>query len=108
MRDESYVGSSDVLLPFLLGAATGAALALLYAPYSGRQTRELIKDGIARGTERTKEIRDRVVGRGREILDQASDAVERGRERLGAAVEAGREAFREEKAAMTGSMPSRS
>ena len=108
MRDETYVGTSDVLLPFLLGAATGAALALLYAPYSGKETRELLRDGISRGAEKTKELRDRVVGRGREILDQASDAMERSRERIGAAVEAGRDAFRDEKAAITGSMPSRS
>ena len=107
MRDATDVGS-DVLVPFLLGAATGAALALLYAPYSGRETRELLRDGIARGTERTKDLRDRVVGRGREILDQASDAVERGRDRINAAVDAGRDAFREEKASMTGAMSGRS
>jgi len=108
MREESYSETSDMLVPFLLGAATGAALALLYAPQSGRETREILREGFARGAERTREMKDRVMEKGREVLDQASDYAERGRERIGAAIDAGREAFREEKAALTGAMPGRS
>ena len=35
---------SDVLMAFLIGGATGAVLALLFAPRSGEETRELISD----------------------------------------------------------------
>jgi len=105
MREESYSETTDMLVPFLLGAATGAALALLYAPHSGRETREILRDGIARGAERTRELKDRMMERGREVLDQASEAAERGRERIGAAIDAGKETFREQKAALTGAMP---
>src|SRR5213593_4087137 len=37
-RDSS---ASDVLMAFLIGGATGAALALLFAPRSGEDTREM-------------------------------------------------------------------
>ncbi len=33
---------SDVLMAFLIGGVAGAALALLFAPRSGEETRELI------------------------------------------------------------------
>lgn len=42
--DKSTVG---LTIGFVLGAATGLALALLLTPKSGRQTRELIKDQVA-------------------------------------------------------------
>jgi len=41
MADERYEGSSNNLLYFLLGGLAGATVALLYAPRSGRETREL-------------------------------------------------------------------
>jgi len=51
-----------VLAAFLLGALAGAAVALLYAPASGEETRR------------------KVAGRAREGRDQAQRAFERGRE----------------------------
>ena len=41
MRDEGY-SSGSVLLSFLLGGVVGAGLALLFAPQSGRETRQKI------------------------------------------------------------------
>lgn len=105
MSDERNVNASGVILSFLLGGLTGAALAILFAPRSGRETRELLSERLRDGTERGRDFRDRVVSRGREIIDEASDFVhdqrdhiEKQRDRLAAAVEAGRQAYREEKA----------
>jgi gas vesicle protein len=58
---------------FVLGAAVGAAVALLYAPQSGRDTRQL----IARKTEQS---RDAIVDSSNEALDRGKDLLERGRE----------------------------
>jgi gas vesicle protein len=91
-------------LSFLLGGLTGAVLAVLYAPRSGKETREMLGEKIREGAERGRELRDRAMARGREALDEAADYVEKQREsldrrkeRLAAAVEAGRQAYREEK-----------
>ena len=74
--------AGSVLMAFVLGAAAGAAIALLYAPATGEETRRKLKDKARAGREKAEEMaRD-----GREFLS-------RQRENLGAAVERGREAF---------------
>ena len=103
MSDDRGSGSG-VILSFLLGGLTGAALAILFAPRSGEETREMLGGKIREGADRGRKIRDRAQARGREILEDASDYVENQREslekrrdRLSAAVDAGRQAFRDEK-----------
>ena len=77
---ENNGGSANVLLAFILGAIGGAAVALLYAPASGRETREYLgekaKEGRARAQEAAAKGRD-IVNQGRETLNQA---IEHGRE----------------------------
>jgi gas vesicle protein len=103
MSDDRGSGSS-VILSFLLGGLTGAALAILFAPRSGEETRELLSEKLRDGADRGRQWRDRTVARGREVLEDASgyvegkrEAIEKNRDRLAAAVEAGRKAFRDEK-----------
>ena len=103
MSDDRSSGSG-VILAFLLGGLTGAALAILFAPRSGEETREILGGKLREGAERGRKIRDRATARGREMLEDAADYVEnqrealdKRRERLSAAVEAGRQAFRDEK-----------
>lgn len=74
--------AGTVLMAFVLGAAAGAALALLYAPATGEETRRKIKEKARAGREKA----EAVAREGREFLS-------RQRENLGAAVERGREAF---------------
>jgi gas vesicle protein len=107
MSQNDGANASGVILAFLLGGLTGAALAILYAPRSGQETRDLLGEKIREGTERGRQLRDRATERGRELLDEASDymekqkeGIERRRDRIAAAVEAGRQAFREEKEKM--------
>ncbi len=105
MNDDRGANSSGVILSFLLGGLTGAALAILFAPRSGRETREILGERLRDTAERGRDLRERVKSRGREILDDAGEfvqeqreSIDKQRERLAAAVEAGRQAYREEKA----------
>jgi len=107
---------------FLAGLGVGALIGVLYAPKSGRETREDLAQGAREGSEylrargrqaaeqmgqmvdKGKEQMNQYIGRGREIMDrgraQWEDFVERGKNlvndqatRVGAAVDAGREAY---------------
>jgi gas vesicle protein len=82
---------------FLAGLGIGAILALLFAPQSGKETRDMI-------AQKASDSRDYVTSKSRELRDQADDLVERGKDRLAkekervsAAYDAGRQAYREEK-----------
>jgi gas vesicle protein len=104
MSDDRDAAASSVILSFLLGGMAGAALALLYAPRTGRETREYLGGKLRESAERGRELRDQAVEKGRTFLDDASGFVDRQREalddrkeRFGAAVEAGRQAYREER-----------
>jgi gas vesicle protein len=107
MSEDRSPAASSIVLSFLLGGLTGAALAILYAPRSGRETRDMLGERIREGAERGRELREKVSLRGREMLDDASEylerqkeGIERRKERLSAAVEAGRQAYRDEKEKM--------
>jgi len=106
-NDERDTGSSGVIMSFLLGALSGAALAILFAPRSGRETREILGEKLRESAERSRQLGQRAVEKGKEVAEEASSYVERVREaldkrrdRLAAAVEAGRQAYRDEKEKM--------
>lgn len=84
MAREEGSGSGSVMLAFLLGAVAGAAVALLFAPATGKETREYL-------SERAREGRQKAA----EAARQAREAIQRQQETLGAAIERGREAYRE-------------
>jgi len=84
MAKEQGSGAGSVLLAFILGAISGAAVALLYAPTSGRETREYLGDKAREGRERANKAAER----GREIINQ-------GRETLTTAIDRGREAYQQ-------------
>jgi gas vesicle protein len=104
MSDDRGSSASSTILAFLLGGLAGAAAAILLAPRSGRETRELLGERLREGAERGRELGGQVASRGRDVLDDAGEYVSRGKEtverqkdRLAAAFEAGRQAYREEK-----------
>jgi gas vesicle protein len=98
----------DKLLYFVAGAGIGAVLGLLFAPKSGRETREMIARGANEGrdfltskvTEGKQYIEDskrKVTDDFTSFLDRSKEAVQRQKEQLTAAFEAGKQAYREEK-----------
>jgi gas vesicle protein len=107
MSDDRGSGASGVILSFILGALSGAALAVLFAPRSGEETRDLLEEKLRESADRGKKMRDRAVDKGREVIEDANEYIEKQREtlekrrdRLAAAVEAGRQAYRDEKEKM--------
>jgi gas vesicle protein len=84
MSRDSGTGAGGVVLAFLVGAVAGAAVALLYAPATGRETRERLG-------ERAREGRDRAA----DAAARGRDAMNRGRETMANAIERGREAYHE-------------
>jgi len=85
-RDEG-AGAGSILLAFILGAVSGAAVALLYAPATGRETREYLGDRAREGRQRAAEA----AAKSREVLNQ-------GRETLATAIDRGREAYQQARA----------
>jgi hypothetical protein len=77
-----------VILAFVLGAVTGAAVALLMAPTSGEEARRLIGERAREGRERAEEA----ARQGREFIT-------RQRETLNSAIERGREAYNQARGA---------
>lgn len=74
--------SGPVLLAFVLGAVAGAAVALLYAPTSGEETRRKLAEKAREGREKAESV-----------AREGRDFLARQRENLSAAVERGRETF---------------
>jgi gas vesicle protein len=102
--DRNGGGAAGVILSFLVGALSGAAAAVLLAPRSGRETREILGERWREASERGRQLRDEAVTKGRQTVDDATgyvdrqrEALEKRRDRLAAAVEAGKQAYREEK-----------
>jgi len=100
--------NGDKFIYFLAGAGIGAVFALLFAPKSGRETREM----IARTATDSRDFLNTKVNEGRQIveergrklgddvtsfMDKSKEAVQRQKEQLTAAFEAGKAAYREEK-----------
>jgi gas vesicle protein len=97
MSEERGYSAASIGLAFILGGVLGGCLALLFAPESGRRTRERLRDLAA-------DVRDKTVDMSEELRDKAEEALERGREVfeekksiLTAAVQAGKEAVQRER-----------
>ena len=92
MRDRD----DDNRVPFfLLGLGLGAALGVLFAPKSGAETRRLIRDKAEESADYIKRRGDELRETAAEALERSKQSFERRKENLSAAVDAGRQAYRE-------------
>ncbi len=78
--------NSDKLVWLIAGAAIGAAIALLYAPQTGRDTRRLIGKKARQGREAVSDVGQDLAERGRDLYEKgrrvaedAADLLDRGR-----------------------------
>jgi gas vesicle protein len=83
------------LSSFLLGLGVGVGIGMLFAPKTGQETRQIIKDKAGEGSEfikqRGSELKDTATG----WVDKGKEAVGRQKETLNDAVEAGKQAYRD-------------
>ncbi|HEX6975099.1 MAG TPA: YtxH domain-containing protein [Vicinamibacterales bacterium] len=86
-RDDSSAAGT-VVIAFVLGAVTGAAVALLMAPQSGEETRRMLAEKAREGREKAAEA-----------ARQGREFVARNRETFASAIERGREAYQQARGA---------
>lgn len=72
--------SGSVMVAFMIGALTGAAVALLFAPASGEETREFLGQKAREGKDRARDAMEQGREYYRSQRDNIVTAVERGRE----------------------------
>ena len=84
--EEANGGFTSNLAWFLTGALIGAAVAVLYAPKSGKDTRRFLSDKVQQSKEAVTDTSNTIVEasrdmfeRGRKLVEDAADLFERGR-----------------------------
>ncbi|HWF38364.1 MAG TPA: YtxH domain-containing protein [Candidatus Acidoferrales bacterium] len=89
-------GAGSKVSSFLIGLGIGALVGVLFAPKSGEETRDYLSSKADEGRDyaqkKARELRERaedLLERSREIMDRQKDA-------LSSAVEAGKETYKRE------------
>ena len=99
MECEEYGNSTlgSAAFAFLAGCIVGAGAALLLAPQSGKETRDMLKDyakdAEGKAREKAKEAKDTF----QSAVEQGKQYINEKKARLTSAVEAGSEAFKKER-----------
>ncbi len=87
--------NSNSCMWFLAGLGFGALMGVLYAPRSGKETRDALKNTAQEGPEyiknRGREARETVS----QWVDQGKEVVSRKKEAISSAIDATRQAYRE-------------
>ncbi len=72
------------MMAFILGAIAGAAVALLWAPASGADTRRKLGDALGEGSEKSREYlkqrREQFAAAVEKSVEKGKDAIEKGKE----------------------------
>jgi gas vesicle protein len=103
-----YAREGDVIMEndnklsyFFLGLGLGVAAGVLFAPQSGEETRRMLKDkaeeGVGELKRRTADLQETAA----EALERGKQNLQRRKDALTGAMEAGRQAYREAAATET-------
>jgi gas vesicle protein len=83
---------------FIVGLGVGALLGILFAPKSGEDTREYLTGKAEQGREyaqrKARELRERA----EDLIERSKEIMSRQKDSIGAAVDAGKEAYQKSKA----------
>lgn len=86
-------GTGSWMLSFVLGGLIGAAVALLVAPKSGRQTREQIKDMAQDAKERAGGYYDQARGKISGAMQKGADVFQQKKSEMESTIAQGKEAY---------------
>lgn len=89
-------------LAFVTGGLAGAAVALLLAPQSGRESREQVRGYARRAEEHVHELAEKATDLMEQAVDKGHDFVQEKKMVLAEAVEAGRTAMHRERERLSG------
>ena len=91
--------TKDGLANFFLGLGVGVGVGLLFAPKSGEETRGMLANKAGEGTDYLKrqasDLKDNASGMATDLMDKGRDVINRQRESLNEAIQAGKQAYRE-------------
>ncbi len=125
MHRDDNCSSGTTLLSFLTGTVIGAGIALLYAPKTGEETRELLSDygndlrdktrhlplNLRGSAEDLAERGKHLINKGRDLIEQGTEMINSGKDflddkktALSDAIAAGHNAMLEEKEELTASL----
>ncbi len=80
---------------FLLGLGVGIGIGILFAPKSGQETREYLKNKAGEGSDYLKQRGVDLKQTASDWVEKSKDALSRQKQSIAEAVEAGRQAYRE-------------
>lgn len=80
---------------FILGLGIGVAVGMLFAPQSGEETRNLIRSKADEGKDYLKKSGEALYESAGDVVEKGKTMAARRRDQLAAAVEAGKQAYRE-------------
>jgi gas vesicle protein len=80
---------------FFLGLGLGVAVGVLFAPKSGTETRQFIRSRANDSVDYVKRRSDDLKDTATETIDRGKETLRRHKDNLSAAVEAGKQAYRE-------------
>ncbi len=83
------------ILWFLAGLGIGAAVGILYAPKSGEETRQQLRDAAEQGRDVVKERAQQAKDQAGTWADKGRDYLNNQKDQIRSAYEAGRQAYRE-------------
>ena len=95
MSDESNAG--EKLLYFIIGGFVGAAIGMLFAPKSGEETRAFLASRARESGDYLANQKQAIEERAATVIEQGKELLNRQRESIAAAIEAGKQAFKEER-----------
>jgi gas vesicle protein len=95
-ENKGFAGSA-LALSFILGGVVGAAVAILYAPWEGKQARVKLKDLTDEMKEKSGHLSEEWKEKAATFIEKGKEFVEQKRGILSSAFDAGKEAMRKEK-----------